>query len=263
MGTTGSLTTPSIQGHKLRVYTYKPSGTLRGILFVFHGISRTASSYRDAARRTADRLGLYVYAPLFDSDRFPSNDYQMGGVRVNGPTTGRTIDMVDDLIRWGKGRLPAGLPVYLYGHSAGAQFLSRTAAYTRQDVARILVANPSTHVQPSVAEKAPYGFDMRSDDGLSSAEATLLTQYLAAPVTIYLGSEDNDPNDDDLATGPAAMRQGEHRLERGINTFNRAQTVAETRKVPFNWRLVIADGIGHAGGEMIRAPEVDEALGLV
>jgi hypothetical protein len=37
----------------------------------------------------------------------------------------------------------------LFGHSAGAQCLSRFAAFTHSDAFRIVLANPSTYVWPS------------------------------------------------------------------------------------------------------------------
>lgn len=256
-GTSGS-TSVTVEGVKLRVYTYKPSCPVVGTLFVFHGNERTAASYRDAAKPLADSECLSIYAPLFDSTRFPSSAYHMGGVRADGPATGRTVDLVDDLIAWASSR-DGGLPVTLYGHSAGGQFLSRVAAYAAPaDAARIIVANPSTHVLPTAAENAPYGFDMVTDDQLDATEAALLKAYLAAPVTVFLGSEDTGT--EDLASGAAAMRQGVNRLDRGQKTFAMAQEVARLNALPFGWRLVVAEGIGHEGGRMMRSPEMLEAM---
>lgn len=257
-GTSGS-TTATVEGKRLTVYTYKPSCTPKGVLFVFHGTGRTASSYRDAAKPLADRECLSIYAPLFDSTRFPSSLYHLGGVKADGPTTGRTVDLVDDLMAWASNREAPGLPVTLYGHSAGGQLLSRVAAYAvPAEAARIIVANPSTHVLPSATEDAPYGFDMTTDDKLDAKEEALLKAYLAAPVTIYLGTEDTGT--DDLAMGPAAMRQGENRLDRGRKTFAKGEAEAKARGWPFGWRLVEAEGIAHEGGQMMRAPEMAEAM---
>src|SRR5262245_56537322 len=72
-------TTATINGTKLTVYTYHPKYCANpSILFVFHGLSRTASSYRDYAQPFADRNCMIVMAPLFDLDRFPSWSYQRG-----------------------------------------------------------------------------------------------------------------------------------------------------------------------------------------
>jgi poly(3-hydroxybutyrate) depolymerase len=251
----------TVEGKAITVFTYKPACAVTGILFVFHGNERTASSYRDASKPLADRECLSIYAPLFDAARFPSSAYHRGGVVANGPTTGRTVDLVDDLMAWAYSREKRpGTPIYLYGHSAGGQFMSRVAAYAPPAAAvRIIVTNPSTHVLPTVAEDAAYGFDMKTDNVLDQAEEALLRAYLAAPVTVFLGMEDTGTQD--LAMDSAAMRQGENRLDRGLNTFDDAVRMAEERGWEFNWRLVTANGIGHAGGEMLRSPEMLDALG--
>lgn len=252
-----------IKGQDIEVFTYRPSGCARpSILFVFHGTGRTAKSYRDAARPLADRACLAIYAPLFDKERFPNWRYHRGGIVRDGevqPQEDWTVDLVDDLIDWAQaqeGRPDA--PSYLFGHSAGGQFLSRVAAYEPPSEARrIIIANPSTYVWPDAEENAPYGFDRLADD---AAEDDMLRAYLAAPVTVFLGMEDT--GNEELVTNRPAQRQGENRLERGLNVFEAARRVAQARGWPFNWRLVTAEGIAHEGGRMMRSPEMLDAMGL-
>lgn len=250
-------------GQDVEVFTYHPSGCAQpSILLVFHGSGRTAESYRDAARPLADKACLAIYAPLFDKDRFPNWRYQRGGVVQDGevqPQEDWTAGMTDELIDWAQaqeGRPDA--PSYLFGHSAGGQFLSRVAAYDPPaEARRIIIANPSTHVWPDTEEDAPYGFDGLGDD---RTEEEMLRAYLAAPVTVFLGLDDT--GDEDLVTTRTANRQGENRLDRGLNLFEAAREEARARGWPFNWRLVTAEGIGHEGGRMMRSPEMLEAMGL-
>lgn len=169
-----------------------------------------------------------------------------------------TTRLEEPMIDWARSHVGGDADVFLFGHSAGGQFLSRVAAYERpEDVSRIVVASPSTWVLPSLTEDAPYGFDGL---GTNAEERAALKEYLALPMTIYLGSEDDNPDDADLSTGSAAMRQGSNRLDRGINTFEMGQEVAEANGWNFNWSLVIAEGVGHSGSAMLRAPEIAEAL---
>jgi hypothetical protein len=56
------------------------------------------------------------------------------------------------------------------------------------------------------------------------------------------------------------MRQGDDRLERGRFVYNEAKKVAESKGWAFNWELVIADGVGHTYGGMLRAPEMNQAF---
>jgi pimeloyl-ACP methyl ester carboxylesterase len=246
----------------LEIFTYRPTGCVApSIMLVFHGNGRTAESYRDSAQAFADRTCFVVYAPLFDEERFPNWSYHRGGVARVGellPVEEWTVELVDDLIAWSRtqeGRPDA--PVFLFGHSAGAQFLSRVAAYSLpSDVERIVLANPSTYVMPSLDEEAPYGFGLLPD---GEAEDHL-RGYLAAPVTVFLGLDDT--GDEDLTMTAEAQRQGENRLDRGRKVFEEAHRVAEDNGWPFGWQLVHADDVGHSARGMLAAPEMIQALGF-
>ena len=190
----------TFDGTKLRLYTYRPSCSNPDLLLIFHGDSRDAEGYRDSARGLADQQCLVLVAPLFDANRFSSAEYQRGNIvdssgRLQPPSKWVTR-FVELIIPWAKSQMGGTPKVYLYGHSAGGQFLSRVAAYERiPGITRYVIANPSTHVLPSLSEAVPYGFDLLSTD---PAERAALQEYLALPITIYLGEDDCDPNDPTL-----------------------------------------------------------------
>lgn len=242
---------------------YSPKVSNPDILFVHHGSGR--STYSSGSEEVADEEGLAVFSPIFPESSYDSDEYQRGGIVDDSdrvlPEDQWTTRLEEPMIDWARSQVGGDANVYLFGHSAGGQYLSRVAAYERPEgVDRFVVANPSTWVLPSLTEDAPYGFDGLGTD---AEERQALKEYLALPMTIYLGGEDDNPNDSDLATGAAAMRQGSTRLERGINTFEMGQEVAEDNGWDFNWSLVIADGVGHSGSSMLRAPEMIEALRTV
>jgi hypothetical protein len=252
-------------GTALDVYTYRPAGEINGVLLTFHGSARNAEGIRDNAIQLANKLGYYVVAPKFDEARFSSDLYQRGGLidgsRFVSNPDAWTVSRADAIAEWANARVgtDASDDTILFGHSAGGQYMSRVAAYG-QDATfdKMIVANPSTHVWPSLTEKVPYGYGGGYFTAAQSQE--FLKDYLADPVTIYLGSEDDNPNDPELATGPSAMRQGEHRLERGINAYNEGKAVAAANGWQFNWELVIADGIGHSSGGMLNHAQMLEAI---
>ncbi|MFS4438190.1 hypothetical protein ACMA5I_08245 [Paracoccaceae bacterium GXU_MW_L88] len=251
-------------GTQFDVNIYANDQDSDGLLFVHHGSSRTL--YKSGSESIADSQNLSVYAPVFSEDDFNSRGYQRGGVTDRSgdvlPEAEWTTRFEEPMLDWARDQHDADTPVYLFGHSGGGQYLSRLAAYegVPDYVERIVIANPSTWVMPSLSEDAPYGFD-----GLGTPEEELaaLEAYLAQPITIYLGSEDTDSNDPSLSTSRPAMRQGDNRFERGMNVFETGEDVAEAHGWEFNWELVIAEGVGHSGSAMLRAPEMADALAPV
>ncbi len=257
-----SAITAEIDEVQFEIYTYRPREcAIPSVLIVFHGTNRNAAEYRDDAKSFADEGCFVIYAPRFDSARFPNWSYHRGGVVEDGEPlkpADWTVGLVADMVNWVARREGTGAPVYLFGHSAGGQFLSRVAAYARPPgVARIVIANPSTHVLPGTEERAPYGFG--GMPGAFPGEAALRA-YLAAPVTVYLGGEDTGKRL--LTSNEQAVRQGENRLDRGRRTFRAARMRADSRGWEFGWKLVEAPGVGHSASGMLNADQMIETLGL-
>lgn len=252
--------TADLDGVAIEVFTYRPEHCAPGgILIVFHGIARDAASYRDYARPLADGPCRVVVAPLFDEARFATWRYQRGGV-VRGdrplPPAEWTVKLVPALVAWARARADrADMPYALIGHSAGAQFLDRVAAYVPLAAERIVIADPSTWVLPDTATRAPYGFGGLY--GATEADAAL-RRYLAAPITVLIGGDDTGSRH--LAGGAAAEAQGADRLERARNTFERARQTAQARGWSFGWRFVEVPGIAHDARRNFASPQARDAL---
>ena len=248
-----------LRGTRFTIFTYRPKPCPDpALLLVFHGVSRNADGYRDHARPIADRACMIVVAPLFDEKRFPGWRYQRGGVERKGVLqnprnwTGHYVVALIDWVRRTEGR---PLDVYMIGHSAGGQFLSRLAAFLPTDAKRIVIANPSTHVLPSLKTNAPFGMGGLYPEGEGQEK---LQRYLATPVTIFLGKEDT--GDKDRNDSPEARAQGETRFERGLNTFAAGQELSKSRGWRFDWRLVQLPGVGHSARKMFSSDEALMAL---
>ena len=250
----------ALPGATLELFTYRPANCSPGlVLLVFHGVNRDAGPYRDHARPLADRLCAVVVAPLFDQQRFPRDLYQYGGILHDGRIAGaehRTVDLLDPLTAWTRTAVGAPqMPYVLLGHSAGAQFADRAAAFTTTGAARIVVANPSTWVMPSLTAVAPFGFGGVEPAGRAE-EA--LRAYLARPLIVLLGQADTGTRN--LAMSPEAMAQGPYRLARGRNAFKAAQAVAASHHWPFGWTLIEVPGVGHNATAMFNASQTTAAL---
>ena len=249
-------------GHERAVFTYRPerwSG--QRLLFVMHGVLRNADEYRDHAVGMADRFDALVVAPKFDSERFPSRAYQRGGIlREDGslaPPAEWTYARIPELaaaIRTRTGRADAQL--FVIGHSAGGQFVLRMSAFQDTGAVRLVAANPGSVLLPTTDVPFGYGFG-----GLPKelADEARLRAYLAAPLTLYLGTGD-DHEDEWFDTSKEAMAQGSGRHQRGLGLYWTARTLATLRGWPFGWRLVEATGVDHDHEKMFAHPMCELAL---
>lgn len=246
----------------LTVFLYRPA-TWSGqrLLFVMHGVLRNADEYRDHALVLGDRHDMLVAAPKFDSERFPSWRYQRGGiVRDDGsavPAAAWTYAAIPELakaLRAATGK--SELRHWVIGHSAGGQFVLRMSAFQDTGAERLVAANPGTVLWPSRELPFGYGFG-KLPEGL--ADDARLRAYLAAPLTLYLGTADDQP-DEYFDASPTAMLQGGGRHQRGVGLFYTARTVAALRGWPFGWRLVEAPGVGHDHERMFDHAQVEVAL---
>ncbi len=266
-------TRPTIAGEKdllhvdfdgtvLDLYTFRPAN-YRGerMIMVMHGVLRNADEYRDDAAPMAERFQALIVAPKFDEARFPSRRYQQGGIRGPDSRAARPEDWTYAYIP----KIAAGmrrreskpdLPYWIIGHSAGGQFVTRMAAFQETGAERLVAANPGTDLFPTRELAFGYGFGGLPDE---LANDDRLRRYLAAPLTLYLGTADDHP-DENFDASPAAMKQGPSRYDRGRECFRRGEALARERGWPFAWRLVLAPGVDHDHGKMFDHPQCEVAL---
>jgi poly(3-hydroxybutyrate) depolymerase len=245
----------------LTVFTYKPASYAGGpLLVVFHGVGRNAEDYRNDAIVMAERFRVLVAAPLFDAARFRNERYQQGGVLRQGQAQPReqwTYAFIPRLVAQVRAMEGApGLPYYLIGHSAGGQFLVRMAAFLPGEAQRIVAANPGAELFPTRDLPYGYGFGGLPPDLAGDAA---LRAFLAAPLTLYLGTGDTVA-DRHFDRSPAAMRQGSSRLQRNRTCFAMAQRLAAEKGWACNWRKVEIAGVGHSASRMFAGKEVADAL---
>ena len=247
----------------MKLFTYKSKDFSDGpLIMVFHGVLRNAEEYRDDSVAMGDRFRALIVAPLFDEVTFPKPKYQFGGILKNGRATpshewtGEYVKRIVKEIRDREGR--PEMPLYLIGHSGGGQFVIRTSAFVGTDAKRIVAANPGTHLFPTRTADFPFGFAGLPDE-LQTDER--LKAYLAQPLTIYLGTQDIERDEYLDVTAPAEL-QGKTRFERGQNAYFAGKKIANERRWPFGWKLVIAPDIEHDHTKMFNHTRCAEALEL-
>jgi poly(3-hydroxybutyrate) depolymerase len=250
------------RGGTLVLHTYKPAHYTDGpLVVVFHGIVRNADQYRDFAVPVAERFGAIVAAPELDEARFPEEWYQRGGVLDEAgkarPRDAWFFDVVPAIVAGVRAsEAKPELRYFLLGHSAGAQCLVRLAAFVPVEAQRIIAGNAGSLLFPNTDHAFGYGLgdlppELRDD--------VFLRRYLAAPLTLYLGTADVTPRKR-FDASEAAMKQGPHRFARNRNAFAAAQALARERGWDFKWRIVEVPGVEHDAAKMFAAPELAAAF---
>jgi len=237
-------------GTPLRIYTYRPANVAadQPIMIVMHGVERDADRYRDEWIAVADKTGLIIAAPEFTEKKFPkSANYNLGGLGKRQSENGiaSAFDAIEPL--FDDLRQRTGSPrqkYYIYGHSAGAQF-----------VHRFVFAKPDARIETAFAANAGW-YTMLQDDlsypyGLngSGLPESTIANALSAPLVVLLGDADTKTGGN-LRSTSEADAQGKNRLERGLNFFRASASLADQQQLPFVWKLAIVPGAGHQNHKM-------------
>jgi len=221
------------------------------VVIVQHGMNRNGGDYCNAWIPAADARGLLVIAVTFSQESWPGPDfYNNGNVREKDGT-------VRPRASWSQaipGRVFALLrasgvttrdKAYLWGHSAGGQFVHRLMATQPHDIFESVgAANAGWYSIPTLDLPYPQGL---GGIGLTRDDVVKLLAY---PMLIFAGDLDTDTAADNLPRHEAAMAQGPHRFARAHTYLARGQAEAAKLGVASNWHLIVAPGIGHEGMRM-------------
>ncbi|WP_454692120.1 alpha/beta hydrolase [Achromobacter aloeverae] len=234
--------------HTYRPYGYTPD---RPVVIVQHGVLRNGDEYRDFWIPAADKHKLLIVAPTFSNEIWPGvESYNNGRVFTPGgnvrPVDGWTYVLPQRVFAdLREAEITTTDKAYLFGHSAGGQFVHRLmSSQSHEPYQAVTAGNPGWYTLPTFDHPYPEGLD-----GVGLTEDHL-ARLLAYPLTVLAGDQDIATSDPNLPSEPAAMRQGPHRYARAHHYFEAGRREAERRGLPFNWRLVSVPGIGHDGKAM-------------
>ncbi len=265
---TGRLAINSLQGKPLIAHVFRPSqfDSVTGrIWFVMHGTGRDAERYLKNAAPVAERHQVLVVVLEFSRHDYPNGDaYTLGVV-----TRGRVDDHAAEEGRWRNPRQTPYMEVertfsavrealqsrqpgyFIFGHSAGAQFVHRLLSFVRcPSVLKAVAANAGWYTLPTIDKKwPPFPYSLRG----AAREFQDPRQVLAAPLTVLLGTCDTRGTEEDskLRASEGAMAQGADRLARGMNYYAVGQQAAQSANQPLGWRVQLVPGAGHEVAEVI------------
>lgn len=247
------------QQRPVTLHTYRPEGLgdHARVVLVQHGVLRNGDEYRDFWIPAAQEHGLLIIAPTFSNEDWPGvENYNNGALLPPGTTTADTQPSAP--AEWSYSVIPqlaaqlqeAGVAapqrLYLFGHSAGGQFVHRLMSLLlpTQLFAGVAAGNPGWYTLPALDRPFPEGL------AGTTATAARLAPLFAYPLTILAGDQDIATDDPHLPAEPAALRQGPHRFARAHHYIATAQAQAAQLGLPLHWQLHPVAGIGHDGQAM-------------
>lgn len=242
-------------GKTVRVWYARPAsaGADSPIVFVMHGVKRNGEDYRNGWQPHARQHGFVLVVPEFSEAEFPGDaGYNFGNtVDAQGklrPPHEWAFNFVEPIFDEVRAACGSTRPRYfLYGHSAGAQFVHRFVYFVPEARAESLIAaNAGWYTLPDLMLDFPYG--LRG----SPVSEPALRRALERPLVVLLGTADTDPNHPHLRRTPEAMAQGPHRFARGEFFHAAGRRQAEALGTTFGWQLAPAPGVAHSNAGMAR-----------
>jgi len=229
------------------------------VVFVMHGVKRNGKDYRNDWIKYSNDKKFILLVPEFSNKEFPeSSNYNLANIaNSNGKINPRKdwhFDIIEEVFKDIKLKLKLETKkYYLYGHSAGAQFVHRFVMFYPDSSLKLAIsANAGWYTFPDSSINFPYGLhglNFKKDD---------FKQIFSEKMIILLGKKDTDPNHKYLRKTKEATEQGKHRFERGNNYFKFARNISSKRKLEFNWKIKHIDGVGHSNSGMSK-----EAIKLI
>ena len=222
------------------------------IVIVMHGVDRNGEDYRDHWARYAEKYNFLLLTPEFAEQYYPKDEYQFGNVRQSN-TEKWTFSAIEHLFDHIKASEALTAPsYYIYGHSAGAQFVHRYMLFMPNPrVALAISANAGSYTLPIYPTWTQPAFPWSLDKTIVNEER--LKSVFARNLLVLLGEDDIDPNHKHLPRSREAKAQGANRMERGKNFFNIAKDSAARLGTAFNWSLQTVPGVAHSDTGMSKA----------
>lgn len=246
----------SLVNKPVKIFYHIPTGidmVTAPIVMVFHGMSRNADDYRDYWISSADKYGFMIFCPEFTKELYPSdsdsnNQYNLGNMITSGnlnPKEVWTFTIVNPIFdRIKLATANESESFYMFGHSAGSQFVHRCLTFLPEvKVKKAVTANAGWYTMPDFDVVYPYGLEA------SFLHSDSLPQLFEREIIVLLGTADT-LRTSSLRQSALADDQGVNRFERGHYYFNWSSSYASENGLVFNWSIIDVPNVGHSGSAM-------------
>ncbi|WP_296955537.1 alpha/beta hydrolase [uncultured Dialister sp.] len=257
----------------VEVYYYRPPTWSEGdpVFIAFPGYTRTGDKFRTRLEPLAVKYNMLIASPKFSAEKYPgARWYQEGNISDAEGEEGHiqprdewTFSAIDRVIGSVRRRTRCKGKVYLFGHSAGGQFMHRYSLFgDNPRVDAIICANSGWFTMPD--EKIAYPYGMKD---LPVSRGDFIRAF-SRPVYMLMGGNDISRKKPFRDT-PEADAQGMNRMERCNNYFKACEEKAKELNIPFRWQKSIVPGAAHEGVKMAEGAmklfceePLDETLGM-
>ena len=208
---------------ELKYHLYTPSYGGEGlpVLVAVHGISHRAKEQARAFADYAERYGFVVLAPLFCRKKCPA--FQRLGVSQQAVAIYSDIGLNSVLDELGEKMGALTDKIYLFGFSAGGQFVHRYAMLYPHKVHAVTIGAAGWYTFPDIKEKFPRGLRQKSAQRQLSFDPE---QFLKIPMAVFVGEQDNQSDSAFKRSAALDLQQGVTRIERAerwIEAMNTAK----------------------------------------
>jgi pimeloyl-ACP methyl ester carboxylesterase len=241
-------------------YQYLPRSNPRPkqLLAIIHGTPRNGQSARELAREFigrwlshAEREGLILVAPVFDTESFGLYDNPPGGYRgLYGRDIGAD-EFLDEIIERFRGRLAEWDGRFLlYGHSAGGQFANRYLVRHPERLKKVVLSAPGRYAFPDPDAPWPYGMGKTQqligwDEGKTlriesiSPDPRGWLKATAVDVTIVVGEQDTQRHP------PRPAHPGHTRISFALGWAEAMNRLAQSEGGEGRIHVQVVPGVGH------------------
>ncbi|MCW5312711.1 hypothetical protein GTQ43_02250 [Nostoc sp. KVJ3] len=228
------------------VYYYIPAklNSNTQIVFAMHGENRNARDYRNDWRKIYNhsQSNLILLAPQFGQNDFPGYaSYNLGNmftkslIRLKSQDQWAFSDIENIFDFVNKSEKLQLSSYYIYGHSAGAQFVHRMVIFMPHTrIRKAVAAEAGSYTIPNKYIEYPCGLKKQTGNHLPLVE---LKTAFSTPMTIILGKKDNKPLSDEHDTYSCDAQQGSNRLNRGEYFYTQVKKIANSRNENLSWTL--------------------------